>query len=83
MKQRSVDMNPFELVCHQLATTILINFFGGYLVGFPKQFFKTGCAGGKTDAGMNALPADTASDDAYNPLNTKGFSTVVAKWWQT
>ncbi len=75
MKQRSVDMDQFELVCHQLATTILINFFGVY--------GKAGFAWGKTNAGMNALPADTASDDAYNPLNTKGFSTVVAKWWQT
>ena len=65
MKQRSVDMDQFALVCHQLATT-LVNFFGLYLVGFPKQFFKAGFAGGKTDAGMNALPADTVSDDAHN-----------------
>ena len=83
MKQRSVDRDQFVLFCHQAATTILINFFGLYLVGFPKQFLKAGFAWGKTDAGMKALPADTASDDAYNPLNTKGFSTVVAKWWQT
>ncbi len=66
MKQRSVDSDQFELVCHQLATTMLINFLGGYLVGFPKQFFKAGFAGGKPNAGMNALPADTVSDDAHN-----------------
>ncbi len=66
MKQRSVYMDQFALVCHHLATTILINFLGACLVGFPKQFFKAGFAWGKTDAGMNALPADTVSDDAHN-----------------
>ena len=83
MKQRSVDRDQFVLFCHQAATTILINFFGLYLVGFPKQFLNAGFAWGKTNAGMNALPADTASDDAHNTLNLKGFSTMVAKWWQT
>ena len=75
MKQRSVDMDQFALVCHQLATTILINFFGVY--------GKVGVAWGKTRAGLNGLPADTVSDDAHNPMNVKVFSTTVAKWWQT
>ncbi len=75
-------MDQFTLVCHQLATTILINFLGVYLVGFPKQFFKAGFAGGKTNPGIKSLPADTVSDDAHNKMNLKGFFAMVAKWWQ-